>query len=228
MQEQAYRIHLIHTLPLGVPHRPKPVSRHRTGQHAREVGDDEAQRTAAQAPHQTPELARRRVRPVLRHALLPHHLLEDVAELGIFGPLPLGSPGGPGGTTVEEVPRPRVRALGGGARLLWNLLVGLLEGVRLRGRGAEEPALGVVVSAAGGVGEGVVGVVDELELAGAGVALRGVGWDAVRVSFQRGAEEEQIVSWGVVTFCKAIRVVGGLGRRAACRRCVFLASLPFL
>jgi hypothetical protein len=51
------------------------------------------------------------------------------------------------------------------------------------GAAGVELALGVVVAPAGGVGEGVVGVVDELEPAGAGGAVRVVGWDAVGVGF---------------------------------------------
>ena len=43
---------------------------------------------------------------------------------------------------------------------------------------------GVVVAAAGRVGEGVVGVVYALEFLGAGGAFGGVGGDAVRVGFQ--------------------------------------------
>lgn len=59
------------------------------------------------------------------------------------------------------------------------------EGVGLRPwRRGVPAALEVVVAAAGGVGEGVVGVVDELEAACAGVAVGAVGGDAVRVGFQ--------------------------------------------
>lgn len=68
-------------------------------------------------------------------------------------------------------------------RLLRDLIVGCCEAARGSGAGARE----VVFASSGGVGEGVVCVVDELEFAGAGGALGGVGGDAVGVCFEGGA-----------------------------------------
>jgi len=48
-----------------------------------------------------------------------------------------------------------------------DLLVGILEGVGWSGVFSEEAALGIIVATACRIAEGVVGVVYELELAGA-------------------------------------------------------------
>jgi hypothetical protein len=70
-------------------------------------------------------------------------------------------------------------------RLRFVVGVGVGEGIGVgRAAGAaEEFALGVILAPAGGVREGVVGVVDYLELARAGGAFWGVGGDAVGVGF---------------------------------------------
>lgn len=121
---------------------------------------------------------------MVRHPLLAQHLLEHVPELCVLRlvrvPRRLALPG-------EEVPGPRVRLLRAGAG---NAGVGLLvrEGVG-PGRGGVGAALEVVFAAAGTVGQGVVGVIDELEAAGAGLALGAVGRDAVRVEFQGRASK---------------------------------------
>lgn len=73
---------------------------------------------------------------------------------------------------------------GGGAG---DLFVG--GGRRGVGREGVEGAGGVVVSAAGGVGEGVVGVVYLLEALGASGAFRGVGGNTVRVVFEGCSKE---------------------------------------
>ena len=96
----------------------------------------------------------------------------------------------------EIIPRPAVRALaraGAAARL--RLVRGRDGVVRVRacegvgvgcacGRTTEKLALGVVLASPGWVGEGVVGVVDYLELAGADGAFFGVLGDAVGVGFE--------------------------------------------
>lgn len=45
-------------------------------------------------------------------------------------------------------------------------------------------ALEVVVAAAARVRQGVISIIDELETAGAGLAVGAVGWDTVRVELQ--------------------------------------------
>lgn len=202
--------HGIDALPLGVAHGTEPVAGHGAGHEARHVGDDEAEGPAADAAEQRPELARRRVGPVpLGHALLAHHLLEHVLELRILRLLAVARR--PVALLLvlaagEEVPRPRVgvaRARSVVAALRRDLLVGGLvvlgEGVRVRGprgggrggglllpaaRAGEQAALGVVLAPAGGVREGEVGVVYELELARAGGAVGRVGGDAVGVRLE--------------------------------------------
>lgn len=128
------------------------------------------------------------------HALLPEHLFEDIGELLIlsllagfflvvlvFGALAL---------VGEEVPGPGVEVgLLSLLLLVGSGLFGVGEGVEAAGRGAggagagEEFALGVVFAAAGGIGEGVICVVDELEFAGSFGTVRVVGRDAVGVGF---------------------------------------------
>lgn len=66
------------------------------------------------------------------------------------------------------------------AELRFGLLLG--GGLLGTGRGVAA-ALDVVVAAAGGIREGVVCVVNELELAGAGLAVGACVGDAVRVMF---------------------------------------------
>lgn len=178
--------HGINALPLRIPHRAKPIPRDSARHQPRHVPDDEPQRPTARATHKAPERPRRPASPI-RHALLAQHLLEHVAELLALGllpalPLALGL-----ALAREEIPRPRVGVLraapGWWRRAELRLGLGLLGGGLLgAGRGVAA-ALDVVVAAAGGVREGVVCVVDELELAGAGLAVgAGVG-DAVRVVF---------------------------------------------
>jgi hypothetical protein len=79
---------------------------------------------------------------------------------------------------------------------LWLLGIGVVcvgagEWIAVAGAAAaaaaEELALGVVFASPGRVGEGVVGVVDYLELARAGGAFWGVLRDTVRVGFEGGS-----------------------------------------
>lgn len=167
------------------------------GHHAGDVCDDEAEGATADAAQQAPELVGRPVGAVLGHALLTHHLLEDVAELRILRLLPIWS-GAAASLLGEVVPGPRVCALTGGRARVRRprrlVVAGLAEGVRLGaavGGAAKELTLGVVVAPAPGVGEGVVGVVDELEPARAGRALGGVGGHPVGMRLEGGAGEGQ-------------------------------------
>lgn len=186
----------IDTLPLRIPYSAQPITGYRTTYQPRHVRHNEPQRTPAQAAHHTPELAGRLVSRI-RHALLPQHLLKHVRELRILRLLARLAVSALAG---EVVPRPRERALrraapartraGAGLRLGRVVGVGAGEGVGVGGAAAaaaEEPALGVVFAAPGLVREGVVGVVDYLELAGAGGALGGVLGDAVGVGFEGGS-----------------------------------------
>ncbi len=182
----------INTLPLGIPHRTQTIPGHRPGHQPRHVGDDKPQRAPTQPAHHAPELARRHRSLPGSHPLLAQHLLKHIGELRLLGPRPvfillLRAAAAAG----EEVPCPREgypavawrRAAGKGV-VVGGLVraVGETEAAAAAAAG-EELALGVVVAAARGVGERVVGVVDELELAGA-VGVRGVGrWDAVGVGF---------------------------------------------
>lgn len=185
--------HGVHALPLRVPNSTQPISRHGTRQQARDVRDNETERTSARTPQHAPERTSRSPARV-RHALLPQHLLEDIAKLLLLRVLPRRLRARiillslPLALVLEEIPRPaegglvRASIPGGG------LGEGVAAGRGLRGAAAaEELALAVVVAPSGGVGQGEVGVVDELELARAGGAFGGVGGDAVRVGLQGGA-----------------------------------------
>ena len=87
----------------------------------------------------------------------------------------------------------------GGGRYIFCIRVGGGEGGVLAG--------GVVVAAAGWVGESVIGVVDLLKFLGAGGALGGVGRDPVRVRFEGlsvgGGVSEGLPrrTWIIQTFC---------------------------
>jgi len=193
--------HGVNALPLRVPHGTQPVTGQGAAYHPGHVGDDEAHRAPAQTAHDTPELARRLVGAGLRHALLAQHLLEHVGELRVLRLLARLAVGALAG---EVVPCPGVGALGraraaaggggtarrfwfvGGEGLVGGVGVGKGVGVGLP-RAAEELALGVVLAAPGGIRQGVVGVVDYLELARAGGALGGVLGDAVWVGFEGGS-----------------------------------------
>lgn len=88
-------------------------------------------------------------------------------EPEILPPAPCPAVGGTGDIICVLV----VRSGGAGGEAAWG-------GVRTRD---------VVFMPPSGVGEGVVGVVYELEFAGAGGAFGGVGGDAVGVRFEGGA-----------------------------------------
>ena len=184
----------INTLPLGIPHRTQTIPGHRPGHQPRHVGDDKPQRAPTQPAHHAPELARRHRSLPGSHPLLAQHLLKHIGELRLLSPRPVLAPlllplRAAGAAAGEEVPCPREgypavawrRAAGGG---VVGGVVGTGGEVEAAAAAArEELALGVVVAAARGVGERVVGVVDELELAGA-LGVGGVGrWDAVGVGF---------------------------------------------
>lgn len=182
----------VNTLPLRIPHGTEPVTGHGTTYQPRHIRHDEPQRTTAQPADDAPELARRPVGVWIRHALLAQHLLEHVGELRV---LRLLARLAVGALAREVVPCPAVGALGraaSGARGPFVgdgvVGVGVGEGVGVGRAGtAEELALGVVFAPPGGVREGVVGVVDYLELARARGAFRGVLGDPVGVGFQRGS-----------------------------------------
>jgi hypothetical protein len=171
-----------YTLPLGVAYCAEAVTRYGAGNQAGDVGDNEPQRTAANAANHAPELARWAARVLLSKALLAHHLLEHVAKLRVLSLLSVAAVVG------EVVPRPRVGVTLGGAiaaGLGWDLfLFGVREGVRGCWSAAEELPLGVVVSTTPGVGECVVGVVDELKLSRPLGTLRRVRGDSVWVRLQ--------------------------------------------
>ncbi len=181
-----------HTLPLRVPYRAEPVTGHGTRHQTRHVGDDEAERPATKPANDAPKLVGRAVRPVLGHALLAHHLLKHIPELCILRALALR----PAVALGEEVPRPRVwvGACASVGRVAgWCIVVSLRKGVARR-CAAEHVALHIVLAAACRVGQRVVGVVDELELARAlGPVWRAVG-DTIGVRLQRGSVSSQLVT----------------------------------
>lgn len=192
-KRKPHQEHRVDALPPRIPHRAEPVPRDSARQQPGDIGDDEPQRPAAQPPEDTPKRLRRPALPI-SHPLLPQHLLEHIAKLLPLRLLPIPRRRRPAALAArEEVPRPRVRALrrpgpSPGLGRLGSVVVGGREGI---GSGGGRPrvaaALEIVVVAAGGVGEGVVGVVDELELAGPGRALGTRGGDAVGMAFQGGA-----------------------------------------
>lgn len=171
-------------LPLGVSDGSQSVPSYSTRHQTWHIRNDEAQRSATSTADHAPKPSRRLIAAILCHALVPHHLLKDILELRILRLL--ARVGAVARLVREEVPCPRVGALVSGLR--WDLLVDVLEGIvgcEVVGVGiGEETALGVVVASAGGVGEGVVGVVDELELAGSLGAFWGLGGDSVGVCLQ--------------------------------------------
>ena len=165
--------------PPGVAHGTEPVAGDGAGDGAREVGDDEAHRAAAEAADQGPELARRPRVLALGQPFVPEHLLEHAAKLLVAELLlllvrrfaaaePKRAPWEPAGTAARRGP--------------WDLLVrvrgGVVAAAEVVGPG------GVVVAAPRRVRERVVCVVDLLELFGARGAFGGVGGDAVRVGLQ--------------------------------------------
>jgi len=210
---RSYLKNSINALPLGIPDGTEPVTSHRAREQTGHVGDDEAHGRAAQPANNAPELARRPVAPRVRHPLLAEHLLEDVGELGVLGLLAgllgvLRVLAVVVALAREEVPGPReavghVGTVGvvvvvvgfcfservAAGEAAWHLGTAagggffLASSPRGGAEAAEEVALRIVLLSAPGVREGVVCVVDELELAGALGALWGVGWDSVGVGF---------------------------------------------
>lgn len=170
-----------HTLALGIPHCAEPVTGHGARHQTGHVRDDEAQGATAKAADDAPKLVGRAVRPVLGHALLAHHFLKDIPELGILRLLAIR----PAGVALgEEVPRPRVRVGAAAGRVLGRrVVVGLGEGVARR-RAVEHFALRIVLAATGRVGERVVGVVDQLELASALLSIRRAVGNAIGMRLQ--------------------------------------------
>lgn len=155
----------VDTLAPRIPDIAEPVPSYSTGQHSGEIRHDETHSTTTQASNHTPELPCR-LAAVLGHALFSQHLLEYAAKLlrlklGLLilvvrlGTEAKGRPG-----EVEAACR---------SLWLWNVFV------RVEGRGGSGSArpktmvgtCGVIVSPTRGVREGVVGIVDLLELAGA-------------------------------------------------------------
>lgn len=186
----------IHALPLGIPDAAQPIPSHRARDHAREVGDYEPHGAAGQPAHDGPELARG-TGVLVRHALLPQHLLEDAAEL-LVAEAVVGFLRGAGGlgraaaAEAEGAPgeRAEVEAPSCACACACVRRGDVVLPLRIWGCRAARPrvvrARGVVLAAAGWVRERVVRVVDGLEALRAGAALGGVCGDAVRVVFQGG------------------------------------------
>lgn len=196
-------------LPLGVSDGSQSVPGYSTRHQTWHIRNDEAQRSATSTADHAPKPRRRLIGAVLRHALVPHHLLKDILELRILRLLARVGAVAVARLVREEVPRPRVGVLASGLR--GDLLVDVLEGVvgcEVVGVGVgEEAALGVVVASAGGVGEGVVGVVDELELASSFGAFWGLGGDSVGVCFQSSSRRRLTMA---VHICLHGRGLGGV------------------
>lgn len=173
----------IHALPLGIPHSPQPIPRNRTRHHTREIRYNEPHSASTQPTHYTPELARR-VRVLVRHALVPQHLLENAAEL-LFAELGVRFLRRASGCAAEAECAPGEAACEAAAT---SGVGDFIVEFRVRGGGAAGEAVvcagGVVVAAARGVAEGVVCVVDLLEALCACGAFGGARGDAVGVVFQ--------------------------------------------
>ena len=186
----------IHALPLGIPDAAQPIPSHRARDHAREVGDYEPHGAAGQPAHDGPELARG-TGVLVRHALLPQHLLEDAAELLVAEAVVrlLRGAGGFGRAAAAEAEgapgeRAEVEAPSCACACACARRGDVVLPLRIGGGRAAGPrvvrARGVVLAAAGRVRERVVRVVDGLEALRAGAALGGVCGDAVRVVLQGG------------------------------------------
>lgn len=194
----------VNALAAGVADGTEAVAGHGAGDEARDVGDDEAHDATARRAEDAPELGRRPVRPLLRHALLAQHLLEHVPELLVLRLL----------SSVllvlllillrlllllllllvcEEIPRPAVEVVGPLLTLRRHRLVRVhvLERVRVSGRvirlgppTAVYPPLGVVVPAPGGVRQRVVSIIYQLKKFGSPGTVWRVCRDPIRVRFE--------------------------------------------
>lgn len=183
--------HCKDALPPRIPNSTQPIPRHRTRQQARKVRHNKPHSPTTQPAHHAPELPRRRP-SILRHALLPQHLLKHVSELLVaellllFPVLRLAAEAeaAPGEAARDAA---SCRGLGIG---VGDLFVRVPRCGGCGGAGAEAvvDAGGVVVAAAGWVGECVIGVVYDLEFARPFGAFWGVGGDAVGVGFQGCSE----------------------------------------
>jgi hypothetical protein len=180
--------HTIHALSARIPNRTQPIPRHRSGDRPRQVANDETHRRAARAPNHTPELARGMRVIALGHALLAQHLLEHPAELIIAEAVVRLLCVAPGcAAEAESAPREAAESTTRTTIVLPGNLVFEVGG-RGVGRAAGEglvAAGGVVVAAACGVRERIVGVIYLLETLCARDALRTVGSDAVGVVLER-------------------------------------------
>lgn len=195
----------IDALPLGVSYRAEPIPRHSARDKPGDIRDNEPQRAAANATDEAPKGAGRPSRAVLRHAMFAQHLLKSVSELLFFRPTACVVVVGRRPSSLltltlalslagEKVPRPRegvlrARAAGGGVfALLGRGALGIIcfsKGVAGRGgAGTEHLALEIVLASPGGVGEGVVGVVDELEFPRSDRSLGRVAGHPIGMRFQ--------------------------------------------
>jgi hypothetical protein len=140
------------------------------------------------------------------HPFLSQHLFEHAAELLAAEPIVriLGVARGRG----PETKRAPWEATAWSLRA-WYLLVGFP--FRVRGRcAAGERAIGagsIVVAAASGVAECIVGVVYLLEFLGSRNALGGVGRDAVGVVLQ-GCSMDLLVGYGGMSKARNVLLVG--------------------
>jgi len=164
----------VDTLPSRISHGPQPVSCHGTRQCSRKVGHDEPHRTSTQTTDQAPKLAGGFGMFALGHALLSQHLLKHRSELFVAVSFLFRLV-----LRAETERRPKAT----GALVPRDLCLRIGAGGARPRTEAMEQARSIIVSSTGRVGEGVVGIVDQLELPRPGRALRRVGWDPVRVRF---------------------------------------------
>lgn len=141
--------HSKHALALRITNRAKSVACYRASQRTWEVGHDEAHRASTKATHHTPEAASRSSVLTLCKTLLPQHLLKYGSELFIARLLLL---------FCWSRSKPECRPRKSSRRLARKVLCVWIVAAEREG------ASGVVFAPAASVREGVVGVVDLLEL----------------------------------------------------------------
>jgi len=182
---------LIYALPLRIPHSTQSIPRHSTRNHPRKIRHNKPHGATTQPSYHTPKETRR-FASILRHTLLPQHLLKHIAKLLIleffFFLLIL---------RFETEARPWEAARSRSARV-WYVFIGV-KGCGCCGGTAAETVVGscgVVVTSTGGVGEGVVGVIYMLEFTGSFGAFWGIGGDAVRVGSECLSREALAAAFG--------------------------------
>lgn len=196
MTTTTYLEYRIHTLSFRITHCTQAIPCHRTGQHARKVGDDEPHSTTTQTAYDAPELARGSRLFTFSHTLLAQHLLKDIAKLRVLLLFALLSRIAIATARSRakakrregeaEARRGSLTSTGARARVFFGHLVGIEVKWTTRGAGvvAMSSAHGIVLAATTWVGERVVGVVDELEFFGARVSFGRVSRDTIRVRLE--------------------------------------------